>query len=157
MPLNYHSLGEIRNIMTNNCLDTFGRKSGEDIAITRCHGQGGNQVFAYTKAKQIMSDDNCMDFSVDKHGAKKLKLVRCHGLGGNQAWEYDRLTKQIMHVKTRLCLDRADSKGDPTKPQMTSCNAHKFGQKWEMVSNFKWQSKKNDGNAGDDSDNKIEN
>lgn len=137
MPINYHSLGEIRNIQTNNCLDTFGRKSGENVAMTRCHGMGGNQVFAYTGHKQIMTDDNCMDAS-SPH--KPIKLVRCHSMGGNQAWEYRELTKQIVHVNTKLCLDKADAHGDPTQPKLHKCDANAMGQKWAMVSNFKWQS-----------------
>lgn len=66
----------------------MGRKSGENLGMTYCHNLGGNQVFAYTKRKQIMSDDNCLDAS-SKHGP--VKLVRCHGMGGNQAWVYDEM------------------------------------------------------------------
>ena len=35
---------QVRNKKTNLCLDTMGKKSGERVAITPCHGQGGNQV-----------------------------------------------------------------------------------------------------------------
>lgn len=61
MPLDYYSLGEIRNQETDSCLDIFGRKSNENIGFAKCHGLGGNQVFAFTKRNQIMSDDNCVD------------------------------------------------------------------------------------------------
>ena len=145
MPLNYYSLGEVRNIETNNCLDTFGRKSGENIAISRCHGLGGNQVFAYTKRKQIMSDDNCMDASGPN---APIKLVRCHGMGGNQMWIYDEKTKHIIHKNSGWCLERADAReGDPTQPKLRNCNVNKRGQAWIMVSNFKWQSKGHDGDG----------
>jgi hypothetical protein len=79
---------QIRNVETKNCLDTMGRKSGENLGMTYCHNLGGNQVFAYTKRQQIMSDDNCLDAS-NKNGP--IKLVRCHGMGGNQAWAYDQV------------------------------------------------------------------
>lgn len=138
MPLKYYSLGEVRNVETNKCLDTFGRKSGENIALAPCHGQGGNQVFAYTKREQIMSDDNCMDASSFK---SPIKLIRCHGMGGNQAWVYNNQTQQIMHKKTGLCLDSADPNADPTQPKLKKCNLKKRGQRWLMVSNFKWQTK----------------
>jgi hypothetical protein len=88
MPLEYYYLGDIRNVETKNCLDTMGRKSGENLGMTYCHNLGGNQVFAYTKRQQIMSDDNCLDAS-NKNGP--IKLVRCHGMGGNQAWAYDQV------------------------------------------------------------------
>lgn len=44
MPLDYFSLGEISNVANNYCLDTYGRKNGENVAVSRCHGLGGNQV-----------------------------------------------------------------------------------------------------------------
>jgi polypeptide N-acetylgalactosaminyltransferase len=64
----------------------MGRKQGEKIGSSYCHGLGGNQVFAYTKRQQIMSDDNCLDAS---HALGPVNLVRCHGMFGNQAWMYD--------------------------------------------------------------------
>lgn len=45
-----------------------------------------NQVFAYTKRQQIMSDDMCLD-AASPQGP--VKIVRCHGMGGNQAWVYN--------------------------------------------------------------------
>ena len=67
-------------------MDTMGRKSGEEVGLSYCHGLGGNQVFAHTKRQQIMSDDNCLDATQPDH---PVKLVRCHGMGGNQAWNYN--------------------------------------------------------------------
>ena len=84
----------------------MGRKSGEEVGLSYCHGLGGNQVifftifqnfqifkiiflfqvFAYTKRQQVMSDDNCLD-AASPDGP--VKLVRCHGMGGNQAWVYN--------------------------------------------------------------------
>lgn len=56
-------ISQIRNVESQNCLDTMGRKSNEKVGSSYCHGLGGNQVFAYTKRQQIMSDDNCLDAS----------------------------------------------------------------------------------------------
>ena len=64
----------------------MGRKGGESLGISYCHGFGGNQVFAHTKRQQIMSDDNCLD-ATGSDGT--VKLIRCHGMAGNQAWTYD--------------------------------------------------------------------
>lgn len=142
MPLHYYSLGEVRNIDSKDCLDTFGRKGGENIAMSKCHGLGGNQVFAYTKKKQIMSDDNCMDASGP---SAPIKLVRCHNMGGNQAWIFDEVTKQIKHKNSGWCLEGPDKKSDPTQPKLRKCNASKRTQKWSMISNFKWQLKEHEG------------
>ncbi|XP_053214600.1 polypeptide N-acetylgalactosaminyltransferase 1-like [Panonychus citri] len=135
MPLDYYSLGEIRNVAINHCLDTFGRKSGENAAMSQCHGMGGNQVFAYTKRKQIMSDDNCLDAS---NGKEPVKLIRCHGMGGNQMWDYNTKDRTIVHVNTGLCLDKFDQAKDSTLPQLIECDGRK-SQQWVMNSNFKWQ------------------
>ena len=37
---------QIKNDGTHNCLDTMGRKSGEAVGLSYCHGLGGNQVRA---------------------------------------------------------------------------------------------------------------
>jgi len=101
MPLDYFFLGEIRNDATHNCIDTMGRKGGEEVGASYCHGLGGNQVFAYTKRQQVMSDDNCLDAA----GADgPVKLVRCHGMGGNQAWVFNKMDNSLRHVNTARCL-----------------------------------------------------
>ncbi|XP_017782077.1 PREDICTED: polypeptide N-acetylgalactosaminyltransferase 5 isoform X2 [Nicrophorus vespilloides] len=135
MPLDYYYLGDIRNEETTTCLDTMGRKAGENLGMTYCHNLGGNQVFAYTKRQQIMADDNCLDAS-RKNGP--IKLVRCHGMGGNQAWVYDDEDKTIKHVNTGQCLQKPDS-ADMNLPLLRPCKFESAGQKWIMSSEFKWQ------------------
>jgi len=132
MPLDYFFLGEIRNDATHSCLDTMARKSGEELGLSYCHGLGGNQVFAYTKRQQIMSDDNCLDASSPDG---PVKLVRCHGMGGNQAWVYNKLEKTVRHVNTARCLAMTD---DPNTPKLQHCDA-KANQQWIMETKFKWQ------------------
>ncbi|CAH0563541.1 unnamed protein product [Brassicogethes aeneus] len=136
MPLEYFYLGDIRNVASRNCLDTMGRKSGENLGMTYCHNLGGNQVFAYTKRQQIMSDDNCLDAS-NKRGP--VKLVRCHGMGGNQAWVYDEQDKTIKHVNTGSCLQKPDPH-DVNLPLLRPCNFDE-SQQWIMDSDFKWQAR----------------
>lgn len=90
--LQLHLAPQIRNSESQNCLDTMGHKSGEKVGSSYCHGLGGNQVFAYTKRQQIMSDDNCLDAS---NANGPVNLVRCHGMGGNQEWSYNENVKPI--------------------------------------------------------------
>lgn len=149
MPLEYYSLGEIRNINSNMCLDTYGRKSGENAALSICHGLGGNQVFAYTKRKQIMADDNCLDAQSQRG---PVKLIRCHGMGGNQEWLYNHQSedKSIVHVRTGLCLDVPSSASSTnsspnelqssgaSQPQLRPCDG-RASQQWKMKNNFEWQ------------------
>ena len=77
--------------------------------MSYCHGLGGNQVFAYTKRQQVMSDDNCLDAAGP---SSPVKLVRCHGMGGNQAWVFNKMDKTLRHVNSGKCLTtQADDPG----------------------------------------------
>lgn len=76
----------------------MGRKANEKIGSSYCHGLGGNQVFAYTKRHQIMSDDNCLDAA---HPRGPVNLVRCHGMGGNQEWIYDKEVRSNINHRFR--------------------------------------------------------
>ncbi|XP_017954110.1 polypeptide N-acetylgalactosaminyltransferase 5 isoform X2 [Drosophila navojoa] len=134
MPLDYYYLGEIRNAETETCLDTMGRKYNEKVGSSYCHGLGGNQVFAYTKRQQIMSDDLCLD-AASANGP--VNMVRCHNMGGNQEWVYDAEEKWIRHTNTGQCLQRA-TRDDASTPLLRPCNYSK-GQQWLMESKFKWQ------------------
>uniref|UniRef100_A0A8C3H6T6 Polypeptide N-acetylgalactosaminyltransferase n=2 Tax=Durocryptodira TaxID=1579337 RepID=A0A8C3H6T6_CHRPI len=86
IPRHYFSLGEIRNVETNQCLDNMARKENEKVGIFNCHGMGGNQVFSYTANKEIRTDDLCLDVS-KLNGP--VTMLKCHHLKGNQLWEYD--------------------------------------------------------------------
>ena len=134
MPYKYNSLGEIKNIYTNKCLDTMKRKVGEKVALSVCHGKGGNQLFLFTKSQQIASDENCLDAT---KAAKHIKLMRCHGMGGNQKWEYNWKTNNIIHVSSKLCLDKPNP-NVKNLPVLRMCNGRK-SQKWILKNNFKFQ------------------
>ncbi|XP_050535086.1 polypeptide N-acetylgalactosaminyltransferase 5 isoform X1 [Daktulosphaira vitifoliae] len=134
MPLEYYYLGEIRNVDTQQCLDTMSRKSGEKVGMSYCHGLGGNQVFAYTKRSQIMSDDNCLD-SANTSGP--VNLIRCHGLEGNQAWVYDEQALTIKHKTTEQCLEHSMT-SDQYTAILNECDGSR-SQQWTMKSNFHWQ------------------
>lgn len=137
----------------------MGRKANEPIGSSYCHGLGGNQVFAYTKRQQIMSDDNCLDAA---HPRGPVKLVRCHGMQGNQEWRFDEEVSEyqplplkrernnililfllfyqertIKHVNSGNCLTRA-SPEDPSTPLLRPCD-YSEGQQWLMKTQFKWQ------------------
>ncbi|XP_015113922.1 polypeptide N-acetylgalactosaminyltransferase 5 isoform X2 [Diachasma alloeum] len=135
MPLDYYYLGDVKNVEMRNCLDTMGRRTGETVGLSYCHGLGGNQVFAYTKRQQIMSDDMCLD-AASPQGP--VKIVRCHGMGGNQAWVYNEETKMIRHTNTGHCLS-IPPPGDAAQPVLSPCDVRNPGQKWIMKSKFKWQ------------------
>lgn len=69
-------------------MDTLNRKSGEEVGSSYCHGQGGNQVFEYSKNHNLVSGNLCLDSS-GSHGP--VKLSSCHHTSKNQQWDYDNL------------------------------------------------------------------
>ncbi|KAI8515464.1 Polypeptide N-acetylgalactosaminyltransferase 1 [Branchiostoma belcheri] len=138
IPTSYHSLGEIRNIDSNQCVDNMARKENEKVGIFSCHGMGGNQivtevkssqVFSYTKEKELRTDDLCLD--VSKPGGPVM-LFKCHHLGGNQLWEYDEKIQLLKHVNSNQCLDKPHA-GSPQEPSMQPCDPGKTSQHWQLT------------------------
>ncbi|NXV38241.1 GLT13 acetylgalactosaminyltransferase, partial [Rissa tridactyla] len=125
IPRRYYSLGEIRNVETNQCLDNMGRKENEKVGIFNCHGMGGNQVFSYTADKEIRTDDLCLDVS-RLNGP--VTMLKCHHMRGNQLWEYDAEKLTLRHVNSNQCLDEP-SEEDKMVPTMRECGDSR-SQQW---------------------------
>uniref|UniRef100_A0A9L0T0E2 Polypeptide N-acetylgalactosaminyltransferase n=1 Tax=Equus caballus TaxID=9796 RepID=A0A9L0T0E2_HORSE len=125
IPRRYYSLGEIRNVETNQCLDNMGRKENEKVGIFNCHGMGGNQVFSYTADKEIRTDDLCLDVS-RLNGP--VIMLKCHHMRGNQLWEYDAERLTLRHVNSNQCLDEP-SEDDKMVPTMQDCSGSR-SQQW---------------------------
>ncbi|XP_037379242.1 polypeptide N-acetylgalactosaminyltransferase 13 isoform X2 [Talpa occidentalis] len=109
IPRRYYSLGEIRNVETNQCLDNMGRKENEKVGIFNCHGMGGNQVFSYTADKEIRTDDLCLDVS-RLNGP--VIMLKCHHMRGNQLWDYD---AEVLGLGSLLL--------QPSQPMPPKCDA----------------------------------
>ncbi|XP_074192598.1 polypeptide N-acetylgalactosaminyltransferase 13 isoform X1 [Rhinolophus sinicus] len=136
IPRRYYSLGEIRNVETNQCLDNMGRKENEKVGIFNCHGMGGNQVFSYTADKEIRTDDLCLDVS-RLNGP--VIMLKCHHMRGNQLWEYDAekagkweynfKTYTLLHIITQSCLSVSKVADGSQQPTVEMCNDSPL-QKW---------------------------
>uniref|UniRef100_A0A8V0Y748 Polypeptide N-acetylgalactosaminyltransferase n=2 Tax=Gallus gallus TaxID=9031 RepID=A0A8V0Y748_CHICK len=131
IPRRYYSLGEIRNVDTNQCLDNMGRKENEKVGIFNCHGMGGNQVFSYTADKEIRTDDLCLDVS-RLNGP--VTMLKCHHMRGNQLWEYDAETHTFLHIITQSCLTLSRIEDGTHGPTVEACNGSPL-QTW-MLRNY---------------------
>ncbi|KPP78842.1 Polypeptide N-acetylgalactosaminyltransferase 13-like [Scleropages formosus] len=118
IPRRYFSLGEIRNVETNQCLDNMGRKENEKVGFFNCHGMGGNQVFSYTADKEIRTDDLCLDVS-RLNGP--VVMLKCHLMKGNQAFEYD----------AESCLTISRLEGGTYGPTVEYCDGSPL-QSWVL-------------------------
>uniref|UniRef100_A0A8C3XS86 Polypeptide N-acetylgalactosaminyltransferase n=1 Tax=Chelydra serpentina TaxID=8475 RepID=A0A8C3XS86_CHESE len=131
IPRRYYSLGEIRNVETNQCLDNMGRKENEKVGIFNCHGMGGNQVFSFTADKEIRTDDLCLDVS-RLNGP--VIMLKCHHMRGNQLWEYDAETHTFLHIITQSCLTISKIEDGTHGPTVETCNGSPL-QMW-MLRNY---------------------
>ncbi|KAM7097201.1 polypeptide N-acetylgalactosaminyltransferase 13 isoform X3 [Ciconia boyciana] len=131
IPRRYYSLGEIRNVETNQCLDNMGRKENEKVGIFNCHGMGGNQVFSYTADKEIRTDDLCLDVS-RLNGP--VIMLKCHHMRGNQLWEYDAETHTFLHIITQSCLTLSRIEDGTHGPTVEACSGSPL-QTW-MLRNY---------------------
>ncbi|XP_052771535.1 polypeptide N-acetylgalactosaminyltransferase 13-like isoform X2 [Mya arenaria] len=122
MPVEYYSLGEIKNKEIGACLDSMGRKSGEKIGLVHCHGMGGNQVFAFTSKGQLMMDENvCITAN-----RGQVIFARCEDDGPK--WDFSKETNELRHVNSNQCLGKSTSQ-DKESPSIGPCDGSE-GQKW---------------------------
>ncbi|XP_013872153.1 polypeptide N-acetylgalactosaminyltransferase 13 isoform X5 [Austrofundulus limnaeus] len=138
IPRRYYSLGEIRNVETNQCVDNMGRKENEKVGFFNCHGMGGNQVFSYTADKEIRTDDLCLDAS-RLNGP--ILMLKCHHMKGNQMfeydaeyvgkWEYDFEKHTFLHIITQSCLTISRLEDGTYGPTVENCNSSPL-QSWVL-------------------------
>lgn len=94
LPIDFYHVGSISNQGLNFCIDTMGRKDNEDAGASFCHGQGGNQLFEYSKAHHIAMGVLCLDTN-GSNGVVKLKT--CNKGARHQQWDYDNIVRLIKY------------------------------------------------------------
>lgn len=57
-----------------------------EMVMWACEDDATNQIFSYTKKKEIANYKLCMD---GERSDGVVKTWQCHGSLGNQLWEYD--------------------------------------------------------------------
>ncbi|CAH8458709.1 unnamed protein product [Heterobilharzia americana] len=103
LPIDVVRLGEVRHKKTGYCLDSLGHKIDESVGTSRCHGQGGNQVFAMTEGGAIRFQVGCMDGGDRRNvGTGKLFFRGCVNGSVSQTFEISK--NRIIHKATKLCL-----------------------------------------------------
>lgn len=87
-------LFQLRNLATNQCLDTMGAK--HKLEMHPCHNLGGNQMWLLTNSNEIRNNEYCVD-GVKISGEVEMGI--CHKSKGNQHWTYD----EMVSVTVVLC------------------------------------------------------
>lgn len=98
VPRDYYHVGAVANTGLNFCLDTMGRKANEDAGATFCHGQGGNQIFEYSKANQLVTGLLCLDTN---GSVGVVKMNNCNRASRSQQWDYDNMVSILFITNTQ--------------------------------------------------------
>lgn len=118
--------GEIRNLAFGSewCMDSKGAVD-KVVSVYRCHGQGGNQYWLFSKTGEVRRDDLCLDYA-----GGDVTLYPCHGSKGNQYWRYDINDKTLKHGSSQKCLAINEMK---TGLSMETCNPSVDRQSWKFA------------------------
>ncbi|RNA33882.1 polypeptide N-acetylgalactosaminyltransferase 13 isoform X1 [Brachionus plicatilis] len=125
LPKDFYHVGSVQNEKFNLCLDTMNRKSGGECGATACHGQGGNQIFEYSKAHNLVSAGLCLDSAMS---AKPVKLSNCQAGSKSQQWDYDNQSEQLRNRLTSECL--AVNQSNNQQIVTAECDKESTVQKW---------------------------
>lgn len=75
----------MKNVGENKCMDTLGRELRGRMGLYTCHGQGGQQFFAFAKTGEIITvAENCVG---TKNNA--VILIGCTNDASSQLWKYE--------------------------------------------------------------------
>lgn len=101
LPLNFYHVGAVANLELGFCLDTLGHKENENAGASFCHGQGGNQLFEYSKKHQLRSGELCLD---TKGTPGAVKLTLCKPEIHSQQWDYENINQYFRNRESSTCL-----------------------------------------------------
>ncbi len=90
LPVDFFHVGAIKNEALNFCIDTMGHKEGEVAGASFCHGQGGNQLFEFSKNHELRMGINCL---VTNGSPGTVKLDLCKPNKKSMEWDYDNLVR----------------------------------------------------------------
>lgn len=68
-------------------MDSMGHKVNENAGASFCHGQGGNQVFEYSRKHQLAQSDLCLD---GNENFGPIKIRNCDTRITSQLWDYNK-------------------------------------------------------------------
>jgi len=129
IPIDFLSIGQIKNPQLNICFDTLGKKSGEDAGVSPCHGIGGNQAWSLTATGQIRSDESCIAVSSGFTASNKLRLEKCFiGRNDRQIFTFDPTSRTIMHRKSGSCVVLKEG----NSLILADCNPNDPTMQWEL-------------------------
>lgn len=116
--------GEVRSMVNGNCLDAMNSNPPSTVAVTPCHGTGGNQIFRLNAEGQLGVGERCIDGS-----SSSIQLVYCSLGTVDGPWSYRADTKQLYHKHHKKCLEYGQNE-DYLK--LVRCSGGSLGQQWKF-------------------------
>uniref|UniRef100_A0AAF5DIB0 Polypeptide N-acetylgalactosaminyltransferase n=1 Tax=Strongyloides stercoralis TaxID=6248 RepID=A0AAF5DIB0_STRER len=130
IPYDYISLGSIKNLGTNTCLDTKGNKKSGNPGLVSCHNSGGNQLWSLCERGKLANDESCLTHPSIINFDKQVKIERCTNAKiptDNQVFKYHKDLQLIVHVKSGDCIKAHDD-----KIIFQACDEDDVYQKWDV-------------------------
>ncbi|MFH4978727.1 hypothetical protein AB6A40_005436 [Gnathostoma spinigerum] len=130
IPKEFRSIGYIRNLGLNKCIDTLGHKSGEKVGVTDCHGMGGNQAWSLTFEGEVRSDELCIGPKVVSRVDTPVQLYKCSttSVVPTHQFDFDPKLKWLRHRSSSLCLDISRD----MMSELRDCREGYLKQQWEL-------------------------
>ncbi|PAA89505.1 hypothetical protein BOX15_Mlig010056g1, partial [Macrostomum lignano] len=131
-PANARYLGPMGNSRYKMCADTMGHQAHAKLGLGPCHGQGGNQLFAWGADNRLRSDDVCWSLA---YSGAELTLETCDDADSKQLFAADSAggsSFRVRHVYTGLCMGVPLLAAQPkSQPAMVACGRGDE-QLWQM-------------------------
>uniref|UniRef100_A0A1I8JR98 Polypeptide N-acetylgalactosaminyltransferase n=1 Tax=Macrostomum lignano TaxID=282301 RepID=A0A1I8JR98_9PLAT len=131
-PANARYLGPMGNSRYKMCADTMGHQAHAKLGLGPCHGQGGNQLFAWGADNRLRSDDVCWSLA---YSGAELTLETCDDADSKQLFAADSAggsSFRVRHVYTGLCMGVPLLAAQPkSQPAMAACGRGDE-QLWQM-------------------------
>ncbi|TMS32490.1 hypothetical protein L596_000320 [Steinernema carpocapsae] len=121
VPKGYKSIGFALHEASSQCLDTMGRSSGQNAAVSGCHKLGGNQAWSLTSGGEIRSDEMCLALPPKLSFGSSIIMEKCSTteVPTRHIFIYDDKTK---HLKPSTAADKCVTIGTGSELFLKACD-----------------------------------
>lgn len=110
------------------CLEADGLKHGDVVKIAQCLPSKITQEWTYGKGGEIRSGNVCLNAQDKEYTSLVVVIGNCVGHEqGTKRWS--RHGRQLIHMKTALCLDKHDRWGII----LSECHPNTYSQQWDFT------------------------
>uniref|UniRef100_T1JGF0 Polypeptide N-acetylgalactosaminyltransferase n=1 Tax=Strigamia maritima TaxID=126957 RepID=T1JGF0_STRMM len=116
--------GELRHLVSNECLDSMGSSPPKVVGLSHCHGMGSNQLFRLNAEGQLGVGERCIDSD-----NSNVKLEYCRQGTVDGPWQYDEKSMTLYHKLHRKCVALV---AESNQLKLATCNSADNAMKWRF-------------------------